>query len=328
MKPEISVLMSCYNGSRWLNEAIDSVLEQTYKNFELILVDDGSTDETWKIIQKYRDKHEFIIAVSKENTGLPDSLNVGIAYARGKWIARIDQDDLCGETRLEEQITFVKKHPDVVFLGTGFIEINENSQIIKKHLYPAKHDKLVQHLEHLKRFFPHSSAFYRVDTVRKVGGYNTRFKNAEDWRLWLELSLQGNIACLPQYLVKIRKHTNQMSFDNKGIAQLCYSRAATVCHLLRKAGCKDPSVDSDMDEWNTFLEWIETRIKELGIFEKRKTWHEARKAFFDTENRLLAFIHFCMQLLFSGHCISLIWEKLFGSSLPQRLMQEWLMLTK
>src|SRR2546430_2514522 len=107
--PEVSVLMSCYNATRWLHEAIHSVLVQTHDKFELILVDDGSTDETWNIIQSYRDRDQRIVAISKKNTGLADSLNVGIARAKGAWIARLDADDLCEPTRLEEQLDFVRK---------------------------------------------------------------------------------------------------------------------------------------------------------------------------------------------------------------------------
>lgn len=329
IKPKVSVLMSCYNGSRWLREAIDSVLIQTYKNFEFILIDNGSTDETWNIIQSYRDKDKRIVAISKENMGLAaDSLNMGIAQAKGEWIARLDADDLCEPTRLEEQVNFVHKHPKVVLLGTGFFEIDEHGKAIKKHLYPSKHHVLVRHLEHLQRFFPHSSAFYRVDVVRQVGGYNLRFPLADDWRLWLELSLRGKIAALPKFLVRVRKHSSQVSCENNGRPQLCEATAGTICHLLQKAGCKDPSVDMSADEWIVFRNWVEKRMEELGIFERRKAWTDARAKYFATGNRLNGVIHFSTHLLQSGYASVLIWEKFFGSSLPQRLVREWIVATK
>jgi glycosyltransferase involved in cell wall biosynthesis len=322
--PEISVLMSCYNASRWLHEAIDSVLAQTFKDFEFILVDDGSTDETWNIIQRYRDRDQRIVAIPKKNTGLADSLNVAIAQARGAWIARLDADDLCEPNRLEEQIRFVQRHPEVVLLGTGFVEINEHGRVIKKHLYPSGHRQLVRHLERSQRFFPHSSAFYRVDVVRQVGGYNSRIRRAEDWRLWLDLALRGKIACLPNPLVRIRKHSSQISLDNDGRRQLCDGTAATVCYFLRKAGCKDPSLGASSDEWIALLNWIENRMEETGAFEKRKSWVDARAAFFATENRLPGALRFGIRLLQSGHASALVWEKFFGSSLPQRLAREWM----
>ena len=321
--PEVSVLMSCYNASRWLREAIDSVLAQTLRDFEFIVVDDGSTDETWNIIRSYRDRDERIVAISKKNTGLADSLNVGMAQARGAWIARLDADDLCEPARLQEQINFVRNHPDVVLLGTGFFEIDEQGRVITKQLYPSGHRELVRHLERLQRFFPHSSAFYRVDVVREAGGYNSRIRRAEDWRLWLELALRGKIACLPNPLVRIRMHSSQISLEDNGRRQLCDGTAATVCYFLRKAGCEDPSLSTSSEEWIAVRNWLESRIEESGVFERRKTWVDARAAFFATKNRLAGTLCFGTRLLQSGHTSALVWEKLFGYSLPQRLAQEW-----
>jgi glycosyltransferase involved in cell wall biosynthesis len=322
--PEITVLMSCYNANRWLHIAIDSVLCQTFENFEFILVDDGSTDGTWDTIQSYRNEDKRIVGIKKTNTGLQDSLNVGIAHAQGKWIARLDADDLCEPYRLAEQLRFVHTHPEVVLLGTGYVEIDEQGRVIKKHRFPSGHSELVSHLERLQRFFPQSSAFYRVDVVRKVGGYNLRIRRAEDTRLWLELALRGKIACLPSPLVWIRKHSSQISLDNNGRRQLCDGTAARVCYLLQKAGFKDPSVGSSEDEWIAFLNWVEHRIGESGIFERRKAWVDARAEFFNTGNRLASAIRFGTRLLKSGHANALAWEKFFGSSLPERLASEWM----
>lgn len=96
--PAVSVVMSCYNGRRWLAEAIDSVLSQTYADFEIIIVDDGSTDDSWETIQRYAARHQRIVALTKPNTGTSDSLNAGIALAKGEWVARLDADDVCEPT--------------------------------------------------------------------------------------------------------------------------------------------------------------------------------------------------------------------------------------
>lgn len=322
--PEVSVLMSCHNASRWLHEAIDSVLAQTFEDFEFILVDDGSTDETWNIVQRYRDRDQRIVAISKKNTGLADSLNLGIAQARGVWIARLDADDLCEPNRLEEQIGFVQRHCEVALLGTGCVEIDEQGRVVKKHLYPSGHRELVRHLERSQRFFPHSSAFYRADVVRQVGGYNSRIRRAEDRRLWLDLALRGEIACLHNPLVRIRKHSSQISLDSNGRRQLCDGTAAAVCYLLGKAGCEDPSLGASSDEWIAFLNWLESRIEETGTFERRRAWGDARAEYFATANRLTGALRFGTRLLRSGHASALVWEKLFGSSLPERLAREWM----
>jgi glycosyltransferase involved in cell wall biosynthesis len=323
-KPKVSVIMSCYNASRWLHEAIDSVLGQTFSNFEFIIVDDGSSDDTWNIIQNYCDKDQRIVAITKKNTGQGDSRNMAIAIARGDWIAVLDADDLCEPTRLEKQFSFIRNNPEVVLLGSGFVEIDEHGKFIKRHIYPVESKKLVSHLERLKGFFPHSSAFFRADFGREVGLYNSRIRRAEDWRLMLALSSHGQVACLPETLVQIRKHANQTSRDESGQRQIYDAVAATACYFLLKNGYTDPSVSTSSEEWMTFLSWIENRVDEADVFEKNRAWSDARTKYYSFRNRLIGTIHFGSSLFQSRHALSLIKEKLFGSYLPERLAREWI----
>lgn len=322
-KIEVSVLMSCYNGGRWLREALSSVLSQTFRDFELIIVDDGSKDNTLEIIREYAAEDDRIVVISKSNTGLADSLNTGLALAKGAWIARVDQDDLCEPVRIERQLAFARSHPGVVLLGTGFSEINEDSSVIKEHHYPSGHAALVRRLERLQGFFPHSSAFYQAEAARSVGGYNMRITRAEDWRLWLELSLKGKVACIPETLVRIRKHAGQMSLDNNGARQFCDAAAATVCHLLRKNGDTDPSTTPDPEAWGRFLLWIDNEIAGHGALARRKAWGEARCAFFSSGNGVSGAIKCAWRILLSGYAIELLCEKFFGSRLPEKLARDW-----
>jgi len=209
--PEVSVVMSCYNASRWLHKAVDSVLAQTFEDFEFILVDDGSSDETWSIIQSYRDKDRRIVAISKKNTGQADSRNMAISIARGSWIAILDADDVCRNNRLQMQVDYVRKNRNIALLGSGFVEIDENGQAIMEHQYPNAHQNLVRRLERLQGFFPHSSSFFQADLFRHLGGYKSRVHRAEDWRLMLAMASVGQIGCLSEPLVQIRKHSNQTS---------------------------------------------------------------------------------------------------------------------
>lgn len=322
--PAVSVLMSCYNADRYLHEAIESVRTQTFGDFELILIDDGSTDETWSIIESYCDKDERVVAIAKENTGLADSLNVGIASARGRWIARLDADDLCEPKRLAEQVSFLCEHQDVVLLGTGHVEIDEQGLFVKEHLYPSNHQKLVRNLERLCRFFAHSSAIYRADVVKQVGGYNCRFRRAEDKRLWLELSSRGKIACLRKPFVRVRKHSNQISLDNSGKRQLYDAIAATVCHFLKKHGYRDPSISANEDEWAYFLNWVESQVVESGTLERNEAWAEARAGYFAPGTRLTRMLRFTVRLVQSGVAGRVLLQKFFGSSLPERLAWKWI----
>lgn len=322
--PEVTVLMSCYNASRWLNESIASVLKQTFENFELILVDDGSTDETWDIIQAYRDRDQRIVAIRKENTGLTDSLNVGIAHARGAWIARLDADDLCEADRLAEQVRFVHKNPEVVLLGAGFVEIDEQGRNIKKHLYPYNHRDLVRHLERLMKFFPHSSAFFKREIAQDSGPYNPLFRKSQDWDLWLRLAERGRIACSNNCLVRVRKHSGQISNSSADTSQLVYGTAASTCHFLRIDGYPDPSAGSGEAEWKSFLEWIESRLIEEGVFKKRKVWADARVKYFAKEISLTGVCQLGIRLLKSNYSGALVLERFFGSLLPERLAREWM----
>lgn len=323
-KPAVSVLMSCCNASRWLHEAIDSVLAQTFEDFEFILVNDGSTDETWNIIQSYRDRDQRIVAISKKNSGLVDSLNRGIAQARGAWIARLDADDLCEPTRLERQVSFVCNHPEVVLLGTGFVEIDEWGRALKKNWYPSSHRKLVWHLERLRQFFPHSSAIFRRETAQHSGCYNPLFRKSQDWDLWLRLAERGRIACLANCLVRVRKHPEQISNSAAGTSQLVYGAAASTCHFLRMHGYLDPSTGNDKKIWQELITWVERRVMEEGVLERHQAWAEARTEYFAMENRLAGAFRFGIRLLQSGHACALAWEKHYGYSLPRRLAREWM----
>lgn len=320
----MSVIMSCYNGSRWLQEAIDSVLTQSFQNFELILVDDGSSDGTLKIIEENCCKDPRIFCISKTNTGLADSLNVGISMARGLFIARLDQDDLCEPERLEEQVAYMHDHPETVLLGTGFFEIDEYGNSVKQHNYPVSHHMLVWHLEHLMRFFPHSSAIYRAYAIRKVGGYNVRISRAEDWRLWLEFSLSGQVACLPRPLVRIRRHSAQMSNDLQGRRQYYDAVAATICHELKKMDEFDPSVDFCAEEWADFLLWVEVMVDKSLVLERREAWSATRSIYHKKNFCFVSAFRLINIEFFFRHALGIVNEKLLGSSLPQRLAKQWL----
>lgn len=317
------MLMSCYNARRWLREAIESVLTQTFRNFEFLIVDDGSTDDTWAIIREYAGKDSRIVPIQKPNTGLADSLNVGIAHARADWIARLDADDLCEANRLAEQLRFVRQNPEVVLLGSGFTEIDEDGRVIKKHAYPCSHKALVRHLERLMRFFPHSSALYRTAVVRKVGGYNGRIKRSEDSRLWLELADIGKLSCLPLALVRVRKHGGQVSLDDFGKRQLFDATAACVCQFLQRMGRRDPSKSEVAGDWQRFLAWIEDRVEKDGMVARSTAWAVARTAYFSASSRPMGIVKCGLELLRSGLWLRLIWEKFAGTGLPRRLAEDW-----
>lgn len=322
-RPEISVLMSCYNCERWLPDAIDSVLAQSFRKFELILVDDGSVDNTWQIIKSYDSRDDRVVAITKENTGLTDSLNVGVAQARGRWIARLDADDVSESTRLEEQLDFADKNPGVVLLGSGFVEIDDQGIQIRQHYYPAGHRRLVRRLENLHRFFPHSSAMFRRDIAEQWKFYNSLFQKTQDWDLWLRLSELGQIACLKNSLVRIRRHSHQISKSVSGVSQLTYGTVAIICHFLRQQHHPDPSTSIDSHAWKELISWVDRRIREEGILEMRDSRARARAECLSGRKDVSALFRFAARLMSSGYGGASVREWIFGSSLPRRLTNEW-----
>jgi glycosyltransferase involved in cell wall biosynthesis len=322
--PAITVLMSVHNGARWLDQAISSVLNQTLIDFEFIIVNDGSTDQSLEIIKRFARSDPRIVVIDKPNTGLADSLNRGIREARGQWVARVDADDLCEPNRLEEQFNYVKSKPEVVLVGSDFIEIDNNGTAIKRQSYPSNHTNLIWNLEHHKRFFPHSSAFFRLDIAWKVGGYNIRIHRSQDHDFWFRLSSEGKITCLKKPLVRIRKHDNQISNEESGMKQVYYDYAATVCHFLRKKKQVDPSMVMNEDNWVLFLKWLKNEVdREITIIDRRIIWKRARAQFYEEKNRLLAFIRFVREIVSSGYGCELLKEKFFGTTLPKHLAYRW-----
>ena len=319
--PRLSVMMSCYNAQRWLVEAVDSVLAQSMTDFEFIVIDDGSTDATVEILGRYQDPR--IRLIRKPNTGLADSLNVGLAQARGRWIARIDVDDLCEPERFMLQTRFLEQHRDLVLLGSGHWTIGESGERQSRWLYPAEHRALLRRLERIQPMFSHSSAMFDAATFRRLGGYNPSFRKSQDWDSWIRFAERGRIACLPLPLVSVRTHPHQISSSSVGHSQPVYGTAAAVCHFLRLRGAGDPSQAGDSQRFQGFVRWIEDRMNQDGVLQRRRLWANARAAN-EGSGRLARGLGFGWKLLASGDSRRVVIERVMGLSLPRRLAGEWL----
>ena len=250
--PDISVLMACFNASEWLEDAIISVLSQTFINFEFIIVDDGSTDNTLKIIDKFCNIDNRIILIANKHSGLAFSLNIGIKAAKGKWIARIDADDICKPNRLERQFNFVKNRDKVVFVGSNCIEANENLDHQVTTRYPKSDKFLARYLQTARKFPPHSSAFFLKSSALCVDGYRSRFDLVQDRDLWLRMSEVGEMSCIDEALVIIRHHNDNMSNGPSYMPQRAFSYMAMVSYFIRKMRFIDPLEGSELD----FIEFI------------------------------------------------------------------------
>lgn len=320
--PHVSVLVSCFDGATWLQEAIDSVLTQTFDDFELILVDDGSTDGSLQIMEQAESSDDRVTLVRKEHSGLTDSLNEGLRTAKGRWIARLDSDDLCEPDRLAEQVSYAERH-DVVLVGSGFVEIDVAGKTVKNGRYPSKHSALVRRLIRSRGFFPHSSAFFDREAALRVGAYNPLFLKSQDRDLWLRLAELGKLNCISRSLVRVRKHAQSVSNSTVGHSQFVYGTAASACFLLRQAGADDPSADKDPASWDRFLGWISENNFTKVALSRRETWAALRGQYLGHRNRFRGLWVFANGLVNSGMAMALLSEKFFGLSLPARLSADW-----
>jgi glycosyltransferase involved in cell wall biosynthesis len=266
----ITVLMSIYNGERFIRESISSVLNQSFKEFEFIIINDGSTDSSEHIIREFCSLDKRINLFNKQNSGLTKSLNLGIKMAKGEWIARIDDDDICEPERLEVQYSYAKANKSLVLIGSDFSTIDFNSLKLKVYKSTNQDNRLKKLLLKKKSIFPHSSFFINNDSIRKINGYNERIKRSQDYDLCLRLSEIGEIACIKEPLVRIRKHNYQISHEDNGMRQIVDSSVALVGYLLEKKGLKNPISSTSSDIlFEEFYNFIKNDISLKQFFKYR-----------------------------------------------------------
>ncbi|OUC13544.1 MAG: hypothetical protein B0A82_16725 [Alkalinema sp. CACIAM 70d] len=202
--PQVSILMCVYNGETHLREAIESILNQTLQDFEFIIVNDGSTDSTLSIIQHYQGIDSRIKLIENEiNLGLEKSLNKGLQAVTGEYFARQDADDVSLPTRLEQQVHYLTKYPEVGAIGTAVESINQQGDRIGQDVPPTDHDAL-EALFLFNNFMHHSTLMARFSLIQAIGGYDATQRRAEDYDLWWRLSQQAKVANLPEILLKRR----------------------------------------------------------------------------------------------------------------------------
>lgn len=236
MEPKTSVVMSVYNGERYLREAVDSILNQTFRDFEFLIVNDGSTDGTEKILRCYRD-FRIKIVNNERNIGLTKSLNKGLKLAKGEYIARQDADDISLPQRLEKQVKFLDTHRHVALIGSPFLVINEDGKILGVQTVLLLNEEIQKRL--LKdNAFGHGTSMFRKDCLDKIGLYREEFKSAQDYDLWLRISERYNVANIAEPLYKWRISLSSVSVKGK-VIQDKYTEFARELARERKEYGKD-----------------------------------------------------------------------------------------
>lgn len=207
--PTISVLMSVYNGETFVKEAIDSVLNQTFKDFEFIIFDDCSTDNSAQIIENYQDER-IIFIKNQQNRGLTVNLHEGMNLAKGKYVARMDADDICMPNRFQKQFDFLESHPEISILGSAVVFFDDTGKEILG-TQPLTHDEII--IELLLGFtMLHPSVIMRLEDMRHHDlNYDTHFRYSQDFDLWVRASRLLKFANLQEPLLKMREHQLKIS---------------------------------------------------------------------------------------------------------------------
>ena len=211
--PRVSVIMAVYNAERYLAEAIESVLAQTFADFECLIHDDGSSDGSLAMLQDYAARDDRIVLSSGPNKGLAAALNRLIESARGEFLARMDADDISRPDRFACQVAYLDDHPDIAVLGAFARFIDEHGRPIRDMDHPVSHDEIdARNLEGGTALF-HPTVMMRRDAVQTVGGYDPSFRKAEDLDLWLRVAEKFPLANYPAVLIDYRFHSFSMSAD-------------------------------------------------------------------------------------------------------------------
>jgi glycosyltransferase involved in cell wall biosynthesis len=253
----ISVILPVYNGESFISEAIESILTQTYKNFELIIINDGSTDKTVEQINKFSDSRIRFID-NGINLGLISSLNKGLENTNGDFVARMDADDICHPNRFELQLDFLLSNPDVVMCGTQINILGKETEIS----YPSTFEQIKYGLA-FRSTFAHPTVMFRSDLFRnKQLKYSLEFPHCEDYELWTRIIKIGKVANLNHKLLSYRNHSLQVSNKYEHIQ----------------------SENSDVVRWNYIRYLIETELN--LIFESKVSVFDSKYYILKTVNSL------------------------------------------
>ncbi|HSX17896.1 MAG TPA: glycosyltransferase [Candidatus Saccharimonadales bacterium] len=266
--PLVSVVMSVYNGEKYLAKAMDSVLNQTFKDFEIIIINDGSTDKTQKIIDSYNDSR--VVKIKQKNKGLVASLNIGIGLARGEFIARQDADDISLPNRFEEQLVLLNRTHELVLVGTNVAEINSKDKKIGQRNYPTSDAEIRMSLFTYSPF-AHGSVMIRKRAIDEAGDYRQAYYPVEDFDLWGRLAQRGPVANIEKQLYEFRVHDESISSANLDMqnfqsTKLQRELASKPIRIIRTPLNVRRAIQSDSERKQIAVMLLKTSVKHLRLF--------------------------------------------------------------
>ena len=232
--PLVSVLMPVYNAGRYVAQAVESILDQSLGDFEFLIVDDGSTDGSRAILERYAARDERIRFVSRPNAGLVATLNEMLGRARGEFIARMDADDAALPHRLEVQVRYLRQHPECLAVGGMVLTIDSDGDPIAPWNLPTTHEEIDGSNLRGHQAMVHPTLLARRDAMIAVGGYREERFTCDDLDLFLRLAERGRLANVPDILLKYRRHS--LSVSHARMAQSAVIRRLTIADARLRRG--------------------------------------------------------------------------------------------
>ncbi len=280
----VSVIMPAYNAEKYIAQAIESILGQTYKDFELIIINDCSCDRTEEIILSYDDPR-IVYVKNEQNLGVAKTLNVGLEIAKGEYIARMDADDMSLPQRFAKQVAFLNANEDVAVLGTNVETFNETGTICTGWSATDPEQMKVDML--FACGLAHPSVMMRTNVIRQLGGYAPDYHGLEDYELWCRVLEKHQITTLPDILLRYRVHGGQVT-QNQSARYLDLLRAVKI-RQIRQLG-----IETEVP--NAFFCYCQgeklnsaEQILELDAFFALVTAANCEKTFYNEEKLTAAF---------------------------------------
>ena len=262
----VSVVMPVKDAEQTIEASVNSILDQTLSDFEIIIVDDGSTDGTRLKLEQFSNADSRLKIFTNNGQGISDGLNTGIEQASSPLIARMDADDLAVSTRLKLQFDAFEKNNDLVLLGTFFYTFESDISISKPVTLPTDNGR-IRELIQVHPALCHPTIMFRKECIQEIGGYRKVFEGAEDHDLYLRFQHLGEISVLPEYLLYYRVHPEQFSFSQKAKGYRA-SVAAVHCRNQTDEIGVDP-FDSGKSVEQLVIEFLEKVLKRKELLSKR-----------------------------------------------------------
>ena len=304
----ISVVMPAFNSSNFIAKAIESILNQTFQDFELILVDDGSTDNTLEIMTHYREQDNRIQIIQSKHVGCSRARNLGINQAKFPWIAVMDADDIALPKRFARQIEAANANPKVVAWGTYVHHVNLKEEVLSL----QKHGLLTEEefYDNMKRgdvpFVIHPTSLIKKEILLRVGGYDPKFSDADDFELFDRLSDHGLILVIPEPLLLYRLHPQSVSM-NKYFVQDSLVRYVYARRAAQIKGEKEVDLDQFIANYKQqpFLLRTKHYLNKLSQF-----WYRKAGVFFSEKQYLQATLYLSMVIVVNPlYAIPRIWKQ-------------------